>query len=190
MGRGRRVGRKHALHASTVFDMLGRELISLGAGLGEETGQPFFVGCGAKAGRVRPGWKAEGLQARADAGAGFMMTQLCFNLDLLSAWLEALVDRRLTWRFSVVVSLAAFPSAETARWVKANMVDSKIPDALIERMEHAQDEEAEGVAICAETMRSVAALPGVAGINLMSMGSPELLAAAIDASGLAPGRAH
>jgi methylenetetrahydrofolate reductase (NADPH) len=185
LGRGRRVGKRHALHASTVFDMTGRELIALGAGLGEETGQPFFIGCGAKARRVKPNWTADALSARGEAGAEFLQTQLCFNVDLLSDWLGALVAARLTWRFSVVVSLAVFPSAETARWVKERMTDSKIPDVVIERLENAEDPQAEGVALCAETMQAVAALPGVSGIHLLSMGDPEPMAAAIDASGLA-----
>mgnify|MGYP001825595407 CR=1 FL=1 len=186
LGRGRRVGKHHALHASTVFDMTGRELLSMGAGLGEETGKPFFIGCGAKARRVKPGWSADALAARGEAGAEFLLTQLCFNVDLLAAWLNALVEARLTWRFSVVVSLAVFPSAETARWVRKHMTDSKIPGAVIERLEAADDEEAEGIALCAETMQVVAALPGVSGIHLMSMGEAEPMAAAIDASGLAP----
>ena len=36
---------------------------------------------------------------------------------------------------AVVVSLTVFPDAKTARWVKANMADSKIPDAVITRLE-------------------------------------------------------
>ena len=186
LGRGRRVGKRHALHASTVFDMTGRELIAMGAGLGEETGQPFFIGCGAKARRVKANWTADALSDRGEAGAEFLQTQLCFNVDLLSAWLDALVEARLTWRFSVVVTLAVFPSAKTARWVKERMTDSKIPDAVIEQLENAEDPQAEGVALCAETMQAVAGLPGVSGIHLLSMGDPESMAAAIDASGLAP----
>ncbi len=185
LGRGRRVGKRHALHASTVFDMTGRELIAMAAGLSEESDHPLFIGCGAKARRVKPGWSADSLAARGAAGAEFIQTQLCFNVDLLSAWLDALVEARLTWRFSVVVSLAVFPSVETARWVREKMTDSKIPEAAIERLEAADDEAAEGIALCAETMRAVASLPGVSGIHLMSMGDPEAMAAAIDASGLA-----
>ncbi len=185
LSRGRRVPRDHALHASTVFDMSGRELIAMAAGLGEEEGaRPLFVGTGAKAHRTRPGWAADSLQARAEAGAQFIQTQLCFNVDLLRHWLDALVASRMTWQFSVVVSLAVFPSAETARWVKSNLADSKIPDALIERLDATGDAEAEGVSICAESMRAIAELPGVSGIHLVSTGNPELVAAAIDASGL------
>jgi methylenetetrahydrofolate reductase (NADPH) len=187
LGRGRRVGKRHALHASTVFDMTGRELIAMGAGLVEETRQPLFIGCGAKARRVKSGWTADALAARGEAGAEFLQTQLCFNVDLLSAWLEALVEARLTWRFSLVVSLAVFPSAATARWVRERMTDSKIPETVIDRLDGAADQRAEGIALCAETMQALAALPGVSGIHLMSMGEPEDMAAAIDASGLACG---
>ena len=35
LGRGRRLPKDHALHASTVFDMTGRELIALASELGE-----------------------------------------------------------------------------------------------------------------------------------------------------------
>ncbi len=185
LGRGRRVGKKHPLHATTVFDMTGRELISMAAELDEdEASSPFFIGTGAKAHRVKPGWRAEALTARGEAGAQFVQTQLCFNADLLKHWLDALVEAQLTWRYSIVVSLTVFPSADSARWVKENMLDSKIPDSIIERLEGADDEAAEGVAICAEAMREIAALPGVSGLHLMNLGEPELLAQAIDASGL------
>lgn len=185
LGRGRRVGKQHPLHATTVFDMTGRELIAMAAELDEdEEARPFFIGTGAKAHRVKQGWAADALTSRGEAGAQYVQTQLCFNVDLLRHWLAAMVEARLTWRFSVVISLTVFPSADSARWVKANMSDSKIPDAVIERLDAADDEAAEGVAICAETMREIAGIPGVSGLHLMNLGEPELLAAAIDASGL------
>ncbi len=183
--RGRRVGPNHALHPSTVFDMTGRELIAMAAGLSEEIPGPrFLIGAGARVQRVRPNWTGESLSARCAAGAGFLQTQLCFDVDLLRHWLEALVGLRLTWRSSVVVSLAVLPSAKTARWVSEQMSDSAIPEHIIGRLESAADPLAEGVAICAETMRAVAALPGVSGIHLVSTGDPGAVAAAIDRSGL------
>lgn len=189
--RGRRVGKKHALHGSTVFDLTGRELIAMASGLNEDpalsAGRELLIGTGAKAFRARPGWAAESLLARAEAGARFLQTQLCFNLDLLSHWLQQLVEAQLTWRYSIIVSVTALPSVETASWVKENMPDSKIPDALIERLAGADDPEREGIAICAETMRRIAELPAISGIHLMTMGNPGHLAAAIDESGLAAG---
>jgi len=186
--RGRRVGKNHALHASTVFDVTGRELITMARDLNEDKtlgpGEPFFIGTGAKAYRARKHWAGESLLEKAEAGAQFMQTQLCFNLDLLRHWMERLVAAQVTWRYSVIVSVTPLPSAETARWVKENLLDSKIPDEVIRRLEQAADPEAEGVAICAETMQQIKEVPGISGVNILSTGSPDLAAAAIDASGL------
>lgn len=186
--RGRRVGKKHALHASTVFDLTGRELIAMASGLNEDeslaASSPLFIGTGAKAYRANPGWAAESLNTRAEAGAQFLQTQICYNLDLLRHWMERLVEAQVTWQYAVVVSLVVLPSAKTARWVKDNMPDSKIPDDLIARLDQAEDPAREGIALCAETMRQIAEVPGISGVNLMSVGEPELTVAAIEASGL------
>jgi methylenetetrahydrofolate reductase (NADPH) len=187
--RGRRVGKKNQLHASTVFDLTARELISMANGLNEEEGQSpasqFLIGTGARAFHPKRDWQAESLTERADAGARFLQTQIVMNVDILRAWMKRLVEAKATWRYSVVVTVAPLPSAETARWVKTNMSDSKVPLKLIERLEKAADPEAEGVAICAETMRQIAEVPGVSGINVLSTGDVALSAAAIRASGLA-----
>jgi len=186
--RGRRVGKKHALHASTVFDLTGRELIAMAAAMNDDEslgpGSGFLIGTGARAYRAKRGWAAEALTARAEAGAQFLQTQICLNTEVLDRWMNRLVEAQITWRYSVVVTVAVLPSAQTARWVKDNMTDSKIPVAVIERLEKAADPEREGIAICAETMRRIAVIPGISGINLISTGSPEHMAAAIEASGL------
>jgi methylenetetrahydrofolate reductase (NADPH) len=187
--RGRRVPKKHALHPSTVFDISGRDLISMASALDQESEQPqvpFFIGTGVKVHRAKPGWRAESLQAKAEAGAQFLQTQLCYNLDLLRHYMERLVQVKATWNYSVFVSLAPLPSLDAARWIKQQMPDSKIPEALLRRLEQASDPEQEGIRICAEAMQEIAAIPGVSGVHLMTTGSPEHLAAAIDGSGLRP----
>jgi 5,10-methylenetetrahydrofolate reductase len=83
-----------------------------------------------------------------------------------------------------VVTLTPLPSAVTAQWLKDTMKDSHIPPAIIKRLESAADPEQEGILICAEVMREVAEIPGVAAINLMTTGNSESILAAIEASGL------
>jgi methylenetetrahydrofolate reductase (NADPH) len=83
-----------------------------------------------------------------------------------------------------MVSLSPLPSATAARWVKENMSDSRIPDAVIQRLEDAKKPQQEGIAICAELMQEMAGIPGVSGVNLMTTGDPEAIPAAILASGL------
>lgn len=186
--RGHRIPKQHPVQARPVFEMTGRELISLAASFGDEDsatpGPEFFIGTGARVFRPKADWQAESLAARAAAGARFLQTQLCFNLNILRQYMRALVAAQLTWRYSVIVSLAVLPSAVTAQWVKRNLSDSRIPKSLIRRLEEAADPGQEAIRICAERMQKIAAIPGVSGINLMTTGDAAAIVAAIEASGL------
>ena len=178
--RGHRVPKNHSVPASTVFDLTGRELISLAASVSET----FFIGTGVRAFRPGPRWRAESLVSRAESGAQFVQTQLCFNMDILRQFMKRFVAAKLARSYSVMVSLSPLPSAETARWVKANMSDSRIPADIIQRLEDAKNAEDEGIAICAELMREISEIPGVSGVNLMTTGDTGTIPAAIKASGL------
>lgn len=192
--RGHNFPKDHAVPATPVFDMSGHELLALAAGLNaaesakrDETGEAakeFFIGIGAKAFRPAREWVAESLTARASAGARFVQTQLCFNMDVLRRYMQHMVETRLTWKYSVIISLTPLPSVATARWLKKNLTDSRIPRSVIARLEQAADPAREGVAICAELMQEIAEIPGVSGVNLMTTGDPKLLRDAIKASGL------
>ncbi len=120
------------------------------------------------------------------AGARFLQTQPCFNLVLLRRYLQGLVQAKVTWKYSVIVTLAPLPSAKMARWLAENNRGALIPDALIERLENSTDPEQEGIEICAELMREIADIPGVSGINLLTLGNPRAVTASIKASGLRP----
>lgn len=186
--RGHTIPPGHAVKAAAVFDSDRNELVELAAGIGQSVAAPeteaFFIGVGARVFRPTPGWDAASLQVRSAAGARFLQTQLCFNLTTLRQYMRCLVETRTTWRYSVIVSLAPLPSAATARWIKQNLSDARIPAAVIERLERAADPEKEGIALCAEMICELAEIPGVSGVNLITMGNPKSLHAAIRASGL------
>lgn len=178
--RGHRVPKDHSLPAATVFDLTGRELIAMASALESKP----LIGTGARVFRPGPRWRAESLATRAAVGAGFIQTQLCFNMEILRRYMQRFVAAGLAERFSVMVSLSPLPSAQTALWVKKNMSDSRIPDTVVSRLEDAADPEQEGILICAELMQQVSEIPGVSGINLMTTGNPEAIPAAIRASAL------
>jgi methylenetetrahydrofolate reductase (NADPH) len=186
--RGYQVPKRHSLPGSMVFELSGRELIELAAGVGEGSppipGEEFLIGTAANAFRPKRNWQAESLKAKAAAGARFMQTQLCFNPDMLRHYMKRLVEVKLTRDYSVMVSLAPLPSAVTATWLKNRMKEARIPAELIQRLEDAKDPEHEGIEICAEMMREISEIPGISGINLMTMGNAEAIAATIEASGL------
>ena len=186
--RGHKIPKEHPVEARAVFDTSGPELVAIAAGLPREDPpdpkQDLFIGIGARVFRPPHGWDAESLQERSRAGARFIQTQLCFNLGMLRQYMKCLVETRMTWKYSVIISLSSLPSAATARWLKKHLSDSRIPLSVIKRLEDAADPEREGIKLCAETMREVAQIPGVSGVNLMSTGNPESIREAIAMSGL------
>lgn len=186
--RGQPVSNDHQIKATTVFDTTDLELVAMANALNDDPslgpGEEFFIGTGARLFRAGTKWQAESLKARAEAGACFMQTQLCFNTDILRSFIDALVRTKLTWKYAVIVSLAVLPSAKTAIWLKKNLRETKIPIQIVERLQAAADPELEGINICAELMREISEIPGVSGVNLMTMGNPESIPAAIRASGL------
>lgn len=187
-----RAGGRHPA-PKPVFDLGATELIAMARKLREgttTTGQAlerpadFFIGCVATVFRPRRGWEPQGLVAKADAGAQFLQTQLCFDLPALRRYMERLVAARLTHRLHVLVGLAPLPSAAAARWLRENLRGSLVPDEVIARLEQASDPEQVGVEICAELLQELAEIPGVAGANLVTLTKPELVGAAVAASGL------
>jgi 5,10-methylenetetrahydrofolate reductase len=186
--RGQKETSNHQIKAATVADTSDLELVGMARALNDDPspgpGEDLFIGTGARLFRAGTKWQAESLKARADAGAGFLQTQLCMNTDIIRAYIDALVRTKLTWKYAVIISLTVLPSAKTAIWLKKNMRDTKIPVRLVERLQDATDAELEGIKICAELMQEISEIPGVSGINLMTMGNPESIPAAIRASGL------
>lgn len=176
--RGPRIPPRHAVAAEPVSELSARDLIALAAQHG------FLAGTAASVFRPGPRWRAESLAERRRAGAGFVQTPLCLNLPLLRAWVERLAASGPAAGLPVVVSLAALPSARTARWLQRRMRDARIPDAVVRRLEMAADPDREGARICAETLREIATIDGVAGVCLLTMGDEAAVREALVASGL------
>jgi methylenetetrahydrofolate reductase (NADPH) len=190
--RGYRMPKEHQVPARSVFELRGRELLAIAeqmsqsaaAGSGSASAAGLLTGTNARVFKPQPGWKADSLLEKAHAGARFMHTQLCMNLDTLQDYLSHLIEARVTWQFSIIVTLAVLPSAEMALWLKSNLRDSLVPDPLIQRLQNAPDPEQEGIRICAELMRKIAELPGVSGVHIFTPGKPGLIARAIEQSGM------
>ena len=98
--------------------------------------------------------------------------------------MHRLVEARITWYYSVIVTLAPLPGADAARWLLKNSRETVIPEALVQRLEKAANPEREGVDICAGLIREISKIPGISGVNLLTLGNPESVIAVIESSGL------
>lgn len=193
--RGRELPADHRPRSTGVFDLGAIDLIATAAAIRNEEalagGQlpdapDFYIGTVATVFRPGGDWAPEKLLAKADAGAQFVQLQLCFDVDVLREYMQRLVAAKLTWRFQVLVGLAVMPSADAARLLRKNLPDSIIPATSVQRLEKATDPAAEGVRLCAELLQELAEIPGIAGANLLTIGDPASIPAAIAASGLRP----
>ncbi|MDA0706976.1 MAG: methylenetetrahydrofolate reductase [Proteobacteria bacterium] len=134
----------------------------------------------------KPGrdWEPLRLVKKSDAGTKFIQTQLCFDADLLRHYMARLVAEKFIQRASVMVALAPLPSAEMAQWLGKNLRGAVVPAKVVKRLRQASDPEQAGIDICAELLREVAGIPGVAGANLVCLGNPDTVAAAVQRSGI------
>ena len=117
------------------------------------------------------------------AGAEFLQTQPVFDLGTFSKWLAEL--RRLAKRkVAILAGVLVLRSAEQAERL------AKVPGLSLgnaaERLRKADDQEEEGVHLAIETVRSLRALPGVAGVHLYAIEWPEGVTRVVAGAGLLP----
>lgn len=186
-----RVGRAARRH--TVFDIGARELIGMArkirdaqppSSYGLARAPDFFIGAVATVFDASAAWEPKSLLAKFDAGVQWVQTRLCMDLPLLRSYMRRFVAAHLTHRAHMVVTVAPLLSVESVRRMRANVRGARIPAAVALRLKQARDPEQTGVEICAEMLRGLAELPGVAGVHILAPGDPDLVCAVIEASGL------
>jgi len=114
----------------------------------------------------QPGWEPNGLQGKMAAGADFVQTQFCMDVEIVKRYMAGLQKAGIT--LPILIGVAPIPSARSARWMREKLFGTIIPDAHVERLEKARDPKAEGRKICIEVLRELAEVPGVAGAHVMA----------------------
>jgi methylenetetrahydrofolate reductase (NADPH) len=131
-----------------------------------------------------PGWRAERLAAKADAGAAFIQTQFCMDISVVRRYAARLLDLGLAQRLPILIGVAPIPSARSARWMKEKLHGTLIADDIVERLERAADPRREGKRICVELMQELAETPGIAGAHVMAPQSHAAIAEVLAACGV------
>ncbi len=188
IARGAKIPKSASVGVRNVFDTPALEFMAYIQGLkqgGDKRLSPdFLIGANAEMFEPAEDWAPRNLVRKCDAGATFVQLQVCFDMRVARTYMARIVAARLTHRASFLMALSPLPSAEAARWIRENVKGALVPDSIVRRLEQASDPESEGVDICAELLREAAAIPGVSGVNLLTLGNLETIPAAIEASGL------
>jgi methylenetetrahydrofolate reductase (NADPH) len=181
--------------AAEVRDLDVLELVRLATGLRGEHRLPsgarvdpspaYFVGVADSP--LARGYDPGRLEAKLDAGAGFVQTQIAFDVDALGAWATVVAARGVFERAAVIVGVAPLRSAKQARFVDEHLPGVSVPSSIVAELERAGDgAEAEGVRIATGIVERVRAIEGIAGVHVIGLGRETLVRRLIDAAKLAP----
>ncbi|MBI3291549.1 MAG: methylenetetrahydrofolate reductase, partial [Elusimicrobia bacterium] len=189
--------------AKTVYDLRVGDLIALARRFREEgtflNGEPlksrrddpivapkFFIGVAANASTSRPEAAVKYLEEKILAGGQFVQTQPVFDLDRFTQWMELVRAKGLHQRVRIFAGAMPVKSAAMLRYMQEHVPGSNIPPSLIERLDRAADPQAEGLAICQETVSQLRRIPGVGGVHLMTVGWESAIRKVVETAGLLP----
>ena len=174
--------------AKQVFDIGAKRLLATAKQLSEfriargERG--LFLGALGTVFDPNQNWRPAELLAKVDAGAQFVQTQACFDVELLARYMKFLVAARLPWRGHVVVSVPVLTTPDQAQWLHRNVRGAVVPERFVRGFENARDPRRHGIELAAETLKLVREVPGISGANLSTPGDPGVIAETIDRAGI------
>lgn len=163
--------------ARRVFDLDSPQLIAVAQGLSEgrylsgrrlDPAPHFFLGAVENPGappferRVERAWK------KARAGVRFLQLQLCFEPERIDRFVAEAVRTQLTESVSLLPSVVIVRSASALRFIDEKVPGISVPAATIARVEQASDQQEAAFEVACELAQHALALPGVAGLHLIS----------------------
>lgn len=176
--------------AKAVFDAKSHELLAwsktmtddakLPSGRAITTAPQFFNGAADVPRIPEPGWEPADLKRKADAGAHFIQTQLCYDIEIAKAYAAGLKDHGLTDKLYILLGTGPIGSAKSARWMNENLFGVKVPEALIDQLDSATDPKEEGRKLCLDFVAQLREIDGIHGVHLMAPGNIGSLPQVID----------
>ena len=127
------------------------------------------------------------LERKIDAGAQFIQTQFCFDVPMLADFMRDLRARSLHRRCAIIVGVGTLSTAKSLRHMARNVPGVHIPESILTRIAGAVDQKAEAKVVLVETILAVSEIEGVAGVHLMGYRNDDMLAEAIEQSGIRRG---
>lgn len=163
--------------ARRVFDLDSTQLIATAAAMARghylsgraiEPAPHLFIGAVENPGAPPFDYRVDRALKKVRAGARFLQLQVCFQLELLERFLAEAVEKGLAERVALLPSICLVRSPKSLRYIDEHVAGISVPAEMIERCERAADPEAECFELGCELADRVRAMPGVAGLHLIS----------------------
>ena len=150
----------------------------------------FFLGAASNPFAPPYDYRPLQLGKKIEAGADFIQTQYCFDVERFQRFMEAVRNLGHHRRVFILVGVGPLRSAKAAEWMRSHVPGVVIPDEVIKRLKGVPSDRQreEGKKICVEIIQQVHSIEGVSGVHVMAYRQEELVAEIIHESGLLPRR--
>jgi len=148
----------------------------------------FFLGAAANPFVPPYDWRPQRLAKKIAAGAQFIQTQYCFDLERMKEYMTQVRDLGLDKQAFILAGVGPLRSAGAAEFMRTRVPGVVIPDKIINRLKKTPKEkqQEEGKRICIEIIEEIQAIEGIAGIHIMAYRQEELVAEIVEQAGLLP----
>ncbi len=180
--------------AKPVFDLDSTSLLSIIKTMrdkshfqsGRKIDGPPRVFLGAAANPFAPPFDYRPLQLgkKIAAGAQFIQTQYCYDIERLKTFMDKVRDLGLHEKAYILVGVGPLASARAAEWIRSNVPGVHIPDDVIKRLAGAEKQKQEGIQLCIDMIQQIREIEGVAGVHVMAYRQEEQVAEIIDKAGV------
>ena len=164
--------------AKPVFDMDSISALSMVKTMRDEqrflSGRPIstpprlFLGAAANPFAPPLDFRPHRMAKKVAAGAQFIQTQYCFDIDRMKTFMAQARDMGLLEKVYVLAGVGPLASAKAADWIRKNVAGVHIPDAIIARLSGAEDQKQEGVNLCIDLIEQVREIKGISGVHIMA----------------------
>jgi methylenetetrahydrofolate reductase (NADPH) len=128
------------------------------------------------------------LGKKIEAGAEFVQTQICFNVDRLRLFMARCGDLGLLDQVWVLAGVFVPRSARAVRYLRDQVPGIDVPELVVDRMESVPEDRQwdEGVRLALEIVEEVRTIPGIRGLHLMSIRNEAAIVRVVEEAGLLP----
>ncbi len=179
-----------------VYDVDSIQLIKMLDGMrqgcfanGEQMkGEPpkIYIGCAANPFADPFEFRVTRLEKKADAGADFCQTQCILDMERFERWMELVRACGLHKRIKILAGITPMKSIKAAKYMKDYVAGITVSDDIIQRLEKAEDQKAEGINIAIEQIQYLKKMEGIAGVHVMAIAWEEKVPEICERSGLSP----
>jgi methylenetetrahydrofolate reductase (NADPH) len=133
-------------------------------------------------------FRAARLGKKVAAGAEFVQTQFVFDVPAFTRWLADVRELGLHRRCKILAGVGPVRSLRALDYLRSNVPGMSIPEEVSRRLRAvpAGRVAEEGLALCAETIQQVLAIPGVGGVHVMAPGFEHGIPDILGRAGLLP----